>query len=304
MTAAWVAGSVRAGAMARRRLGAAGARSLAESPSLAVALDRLADTAYGHDVKRTHTLPEAQHAIGATLLWHFRVLAGWMPWQGTPVLRLLAGVFEILNVEDLLRAGAGLPSLPPYELGALGTAWSRLSATDSTAELHEVLNASAWASVGEGDRAVVLGMRVSLAERALGELPLDWVLSAAALLVAREHLLAGRELTGMVRRGAVTLIGREAVDAASMPAFAAALPPPAAWVLDGIAEPPDLWRAELAWWHRLEHDGFTLLRKGRFDPDPLLGAAAVLSADAWRVRAALEIAARGGTDLEAFDVVA
>ena len=304
MTAAWVAGSVRAGAMARRRLGAAGARSLAQSPSLAVALDRLADTAYGHDVERTHTLAEAQHAVGATLLWHFRVLAGWMPWQGTPVLRLLAGVFEILNVEDMLRVDAGLPALPPYDLGALGTAWSRLAPVTGATELHEVLNSSAWASVGEGDRAVQIGMRLNLAERALGELPLDWVLSAAALLVAREHLLAGQELGGPVRHGAVTLLGREAVDATSLPAFAAALPPPASWVLAGVSEPPELWRAEIAWWHRLEHDGVGLLRNGRFGPEPLLGAAAILSADAWRVRAALEIAARGGADLEAFDVVA
>ncbi len=96
-----------------------GARSLAQSPSLEVALDRLAGTAYGHDVKRTHTLAEAQHAIAATLLWHFRVLAGWMPWQGTPVLRLLAGVFEILNVEDLLRAGDGSARRSPR------TTWAR-----------------------------------------------------------------------------------------------------------------------------------------------------------------------------------
>jgi len=304
MTAAWVAGSVRAGAMARRRIGAAGARSLAQSSSLDVALDRLAETAYGHDVKRSHTLAEAQHAIGATLLWHFRVLAGWMPWQGTPVLRLLAGVFEILNVEDMLRGDAGLRSLPPYELGALGTAWARLSAASGDAELHAILNASAWAPVGEGDRAVQVGMRMSLAERALGELPLDWVLSAAALLVAREHLLQGQPLTGAVRRSAVTLLGREAVDAGALATFSSVLPPPASWVLDGVSDPAELWRAEISWWRRLERDGFSLLRKGRFDPDPLLGAAAVLSVDAWRTRAALEIAARGGTDQEAFDVVA
>ncbi len=304
MTAAWVAGSVRAGALSRRRLGAAGARSLAQSPSLPVALDRLVETPYGHDVKRSHTLAEAQHAIGATLLWHFRVLAGWMPWQGTPVLRLLAGVFEILNVEDLLRADAGLGSLPPYEPGALGTAWSRLSATDSATELHEVLNSSAWAPVGDGDRAVLVGMRMALAERAVGALPLDWVLSAAAILVAREHLLTGRKISDRVRRGAVNLLGRQVIDATSLPLFIDALPPPAAWAFEGITEPAEIWRAELAWWHRLEHDGLALLRKGQFDPDPLLGAAAVLSVDAWRVRAALEVAARGGSDLEAFDVVA
>ncbi len=41
---------------------------------------------------------------------------------------------------------------------------------------------------------------------------------------------------------------------------------------------------------------------------PVIGSVAVLAADAWRVRAALEVAARGGPGspgaLEAFDAVA
>ncbi len=40
------------------------------------------------------------------------------------------------------------------------------------------------------------------------------------------------------------------------------------------------------------------------EPDVLVGVAALMAADAWRVRAALELAARGGSPLEVFDAVA
>ena len=95
MSTSWVAGTVRATALARRRLGAAGARELAASPGLSEALTSLARTPYGHDIRVTHTLAEAQHAIGATLLWHLRVLSGWLPRGGAEAVRLLAGGFEV-----------------------------------------------------------------------------------------------------------------------------------------------------------------------------------------------------------------
>jgi hypothetical protein len=77
-------------------------------------------------------------------------------------------------------------------------------------------------------------------------------------------------------------------------------------VLDGIDQIQDLWRGEAAWWHRVEGDGFALLRGSGYDRKPVVGALAVLAVDAWRVRAALETAARGGAGptLEAFDGVA
>ena len=75
-------------------------------------------------------------------------------------------------------------------------------------------------------------------------------------------------------------------------------------MLSDGGDPTGLWRAEAGWWRRVEQDGFALLHRGRFDAAPLIGAAAVLAADAWRVRAALEIAARGGMPLEVFDAVA
>jgi hypothetical protein len=92
--------------------------------------------------------------------------------------------------------------------------------------------------------------------------------------------------------------------AASLTDLAGTLPGDAAWVLERVGDPGELWRAEAAWWRRVEHDGFRLLRDARFGPSRLLGAAAVLAVDAWRVRAALEVAARGGKGLEVFDAVA
>jgi hypothetical protein len=37
-----------------------------------------------------------------------------------------------------------------------------------------------------------------------------------------------------------------------------------------------------------------MLRRSRFGPPPVVGAVALLSADAWRTRGALELAAHGG----------
>ena len=50
MSTGWVAGSVRARALTRRRLGLAGCRALAAGTSLDEALARLESTPYGHDV--------------------------------------------------------------------------------------------------------------------------------------------------------------------------------------------------------------------------------------------------------------
>jgi len=100
-----------------------------------------------------------------------------------------------------------------------------------------------------------------------------------------------------------------------LPSFRARLPP---WLRDWLPEPvladdadPDqaLWLAWGAWWRRIEAEGVALLRSGGFGPEPVIGAVAVLSADAWRVRAALSAAAYGvgsgdGKALETFDALA
>jgi hypothetical protein len=294
--------------MARRRYGAAATASLASCGSLAEALERLASTPYGHELRPGMSLVEAQHAVAATTLWHFRVLGGWMPAHGVQLLRVLAAGFEIANNDRLLRSygDADDPdSLPPYRLGALATVWPRLEQAGSVATLRAVLAESPWGDPGaESPWAVRIGMRLSWAHRAAGFLPARWVLGAAALLVARERFAAGHVLVPVAERSAALILGPDALATATVPDFVAALPADAGWALQGVIDDLGLWSAEAAWWQQVERDGFRDLRAGRMDPSTLVGAAAVLGVDAWRVRAALEVAARGGQGREVFDVVA
>ena len=97
------------------------------------------------------------------------------------------------------------------------------------------------------------------------------------------------------RRGRPPAISRE---------LAARLPLSAAWLLEGVEAPADLWQVEGRWWRRLDRDAAATLRAGRTGPAAVAAAAATLVSDAWRTQAALEAAAWGLTGLEAFDAVA
>lgn len=306
---AWVAGAVRATALARRRLGAAATRRLAAAPSLGEARSQLATTPYGRDVRTGDSLAEAQQAVAATLLWHLRVLAGWLPRAGVDRLRALAGGFELANLDAHLDALRGLPGDRPFRLGTLGATWPRLRDTVSAAEARAVLAASVWGDPG-ADTAwgIRVGSRLSWATRVHAAVPeaREWAAGAAALLVTRETVLAGRALPGGVAARAIPLLGADwtAAGTATPAEIATALPGEARWAVAGTVDPRRLWQAEAAWWRRVERDGFALLRRGGFGPEPVVGAVAVLATDAWRVRAALEVATRGGGPLEAFDAVA
>jgi hypothetical protein len=310
MSTGWVAGSVRATALARRRVGAAGARALASAASLDEALSLLVGTPYGHEVRVDQSLAEAQHAVAATLLWHLRVLAGWVPRQGTDLVRTFAAGFEVANVDEHLHALAGGGADPSFRLGTLATAWPRLARTGTVADVRATLTTSGWGDPG-GDTpaAVRVGMRLAWMSRvAIAVQPAEaWAAGAAALLAARETHVGGRPLTDQQRVSAEPLLRSGWSGTRSLPDFAAALPPSARWAVAGVERPEELWRAEAAWWRRVEHDGFVLLRRGGFSDTPVIGAVAVLAADAWRVRAALEVAARPGVDavaMEAFDAMA
>jgi hypothetical protein len=80
-------------------------------------------------------------------------------------------------------------------------------------------------------------------------------------------------------------------------ALAQSLPADAAWVLEGIAEPEDLWRAEVTWWARVERDAEAMVGRHREGRHAVVGVIALLAADARRAAAALEAAARGGAEL-------
>lgn len=316
MSTPWVAGTVRATALARRRLGAAGTRDLATLPDLAEALAVLAQSPYGHDVRVTHTLAEAQRAVGDTLLWHLRVLSGWLPRGGTQVLRLLAGGFEVANADEHVAELGGRTAEPAYELGMLETAWSRLRRTPTLTEACELLARTPWGDPGAvTPRAVHLGMRLGWADRVASGVPeaAGWARAAAALLVLRETVLEGRALPEPLAARATYLLGPGFVEAtarpsASLSGLTSLLPADARWVFQGVDRTEDLWRASVSWWRRVELDAFGLLHHAGFERGPVVGAVTLLAVDAWRVRAALEVAARtpaeGPAAMEAFDAVA
>lgn len=306
MTARWVAGAVRSKAIAQRRLGAAGARDLAASPSLQAALQTLAAAPYRRDVHVDQTLGQAQHAVRATLLWHLRVLAGWQPRSGVETLRVLAGWYEIANVDEHLADLAGRPAEPPYHLGTLASAWPRLRTTTSLRALREELSTSAWGDPG-GDTpyAIGLGMRWRWAERvAAVDGAREWAAAGAALLLARQRFADRLPLPDDLVPTVDGLLGPDAREARGLPELAERLRLGAAWVLAGVDRVEDLWRAQSAWWHRVEDDALAALRRPQLDGRLLLAAVAVLAVDAWRTCAALEVAARGGSPLEVFDDVA
>jgi len=306
VSAGWVAGSVRARALARRRLGAAGARQLAATGSLHEALGVLAGTAYADACQQGQGLAALQHAVAKTVLWNLRVLAGWLPHGGLSLMRPLAGWFEIANIDELIEELEGRAPGERFDLGALATAWPRLSGSASLGELRAALSTSAWQDPG-GDSGLALrvGVRARWAQRvaALGRPAPDWAGGALALLVAGERFAAGRPLNPAVQGVAHGLLG-PAAGAATYAELRDRLPARLAWALEPAPSANDLWRAEAAWYARVDRDGLGLLRSGEFDWRPVLGVAAVLATDARRAGAALELAARGGRPLEAYDDLA
>jgi hypothetical protein len=304
MSAGWVAGSVRAVGLSDRRLGAARARVLATTGSLTAAQRMLADSPYRRGIRIGSTLADTEHAVAAQTLWQLRVLAGWQPGTGARAIRILAGGFEIANICALAAALSGAPRQPLFELGALATVWSRVRDVASTAELRAALRNSPWGDPG-GETAddIAVGTALGWACRTAAEVTgaAGWAAGAAALLTARHRLCEGRVLREPVRRRVVRLLGPATVASDSLPEFAAALPRSARWALSGIDSIGDLWRAEFGWWSRVERDGQELLHHHGFGTLPVVGAVAVLAADAWRVRAALQIATNQGAGMEAYD---
>jgi hypothetical protein len=313
MSAKWVAGSVRARALPNRRLGGAGARALAASPSLDEAVEALARSPYGRFVRAGDSLAAAQRGVADTLLWHLRVLAGWVPADGVRALRLLAGWFEIANVDEQVRgfASPAEPVEPPFRLGRLATAWPQVAAAASLSDLRVALARSAWGDPGgDGARDVSLALRMAWADRvAAGVAPAGpWACGAVALLVAREIAApsagGARRLPGPAAVAVTRLLGRGWQRAGSIAELAGVLPPAAAWALRGTREPADLWQAEVRWWARVRTDGAALVAAPGFGARPAIGSVALLAVDAWQVRAALEICARGAIGSEVLDALA
>lgn len=306
MNADWVGASVRARSMARRRVGAGAARQIAAQPSLEDALALLADSVHAERLVGRTTLAQAQRATHETVLWQLRVLAGWLPAGGTGLLRAVAGGFERDNILALARRLDGRTTPADFELGALATAWPRLSRSTSLADLVAALERSPWGDQGPGGTVVPDVLTLVWLRIVAGAAPeaRATAAGAAALTVARARLVDRTAPAPRVLELARPLIGRGWETAEDLAAFRAAMPSSVRTVLEGVEAVDQLWRAEAGLRGRVEADAFGLLHGPRPGPQVVLGAITVLATDAWRVRAALAAAATGAGSSEVLDAVA
>lgn len=321
MSGSWVAGTTRAKALACRRLGVRGARELAVQPSLESALQSLSASPYGHAVTPGQSLEAAQQAVAETLLWNLRVLAGWLPGSGAELLRALAGWFEIANVDEQLAGLDDWGGGKYFVLGGLSTAWPRMAEAGDLPALRQVLATSRWGDPAGGTaRDVRLRMLAAWAQTVYTKVPAArvWVTRGVAIFMARLVFLDQQDLPeSTVTQFGSVLPGLAGMVSDDLAGFVAALPthtrslleaPPSISGPDDQMAIPDrlaetLWRAEGRWWTVLEQDAFGLLRTSGFGPEPTVGAAGLLAADAWRVRSALGAAASGTPGLETFDAL-
>ncbi len=301
MKPGWTAGVTRARLLLGRAVGPEHAREVARAPSLAEALAALAGSAYGERVRAGQDLATAQRGIADTLLWHLRILAGWLPAAGGALVRALAGWFEVVNIDGRLAALASDGREPlPFVLGTLATAWGAAEGARTVEELAAAVAGSAWATPRVRSGAeLALGLRVAWGRRVQESAPeaADWVAGAGALLAAREVLVArsGEHAAQLLHYPG---IDRRALAANTLPELRDALGPRAAWALSGIAEPVELWQAELGWWDRVEDDAHALLRRVD-DEAVVLAAVALLAVDAQRAARALQSAAQRSEGLHA-----
>ena len=306
MSAGWVAGSVRARAMAQRQLGAAAARRLAACGSLADAQRVLAATHYAREDQPGQTLAGAQHAVAEGLLWDLRVLAGWLPREGVGLLRTLAGWFEIANVDELLQslagpagrgavparcAGDGLaPAAPcPQSSPGCGPRW-RPRPGGTRAVTPVLTSGSACGCAGRrGSRRAAIrpgpGRRAQWRCCWPGNGSPRPGAAAPATAYRRDQLRGEQHRPGW--RAGPARPGRGVRRDAQRTGDA--LPGQARWALAGVSSPG---RA-VAGRGRVVGAGRSRRARAAADlgPDsgPVLGAVAVLAADARRVCAALEI---------------
>jgi hypothetical protein len=279
-------------------MGPAPALALARSSSAAEALALLTAGPYGRRGDVGADVATAQRSIAAMTLLHLRLLAGWLPPGAVGLVRSLAGWFELANIEDRLAYLLGHEPGHPFELGSLTLAWPAVARAQTPGDVREALARSAWGDPGSEEPADVhLSLRVAWARRVAAEVPeaAAWVGGALAVFVAR--LLLRDAGTARSATVLTSILDTGWSRAMTVEALARSLPADAAWALEGIDGPEDLWRAEVAWWARVERDAEAMVGRHREGRHAVVGVIALLAADARRAAAALEAAARGGGDL-------
>jgi hypothetical protein len=295
VSAAWVAGSVRARLLLGHRAGPVLAAQVARAPSLGEALAGLSGTVYGPAAAAAE-LEDAQREVAASTALQLRVLAAWLPRTMATGLRSLAAWFEIANIEDRLAYLAGAAPLPPFELGVLSTVWDAAATTQSAEELRRLLAGSSWGDPGGDDPEHIHRLlRFAWARRVATHASeaRAWAAGAAGILLAEELFVAGRPVNPALARRAELGVAWPGADTVSE--LRALLPRNASWALAGIEEPAELWRAELAWWRTVGADAELMLRSRREGREVVVGVIALLGLDAVRVSAALAVAAHGGS---------
>ena len=150
-----------------------------------------------------------------------------------------------------------------------------------------MLAASPWGDPGgETRRDVQLGMRLSWAARLAGSARPPRGRRARPRCWWPERFAAARELPVALQEAGTLAAGRRCPGRHLPGRAGRRLPGHARWVLAAVEDPADLWLAEAGWWSRVERDGFELLGASGLGAAPVLGAVAVLAADAHRVGAA------------------
>ena len=299
---------MRARLLSNRRLGAEGARRIVSAgPGRAVAL--LAESPYGRSIRSSMDRTVAAQAAAETTLWHLRILAGWLGPAGTDIVRVVSGWFEIVNTERQLDLVADRPTRAPWDLGALEVAWNRTSRTASPEEIRQVLAASPWGDPGGTSATEVgVGMRLSWARRMAetASPATELATCEAAIVLARELLLFGRNLRGPTETSAARVLGRRWIDGGfSTPEqLALLLPEPARSMLAGIDTAQELWQAESRGHRRVEARALDVLRGAGRGPEVVASTAVLLILDLWRIQGALEATVWGDEGLAVFDAVA
>ena len=282
VTAAWVAGTVRARALARRRLGAVGARELARS-----ARPCRGEVHAGPDAVRragwaSRALAALQHQVAATLLWNLRVLAGWLPRRRrrgaagcSP-----AGSRSPTSTSTCARLRRHAPAEPVVHARR---AADRLAAArrrpTSAPQLRRRAGRSPWGDPRRrddprGDRELGPAARLGRSGSWTAcPRPRAWARARRAAAGRREVLLAGAAAARPVPRRAATALlgpgvlaaGRTLARTSATAGHAARRRPLGA---RGVDAPPDLWRAEAAWWHRVERTPRRCCASPAFGPAP------------------------------------
>jgi hypothetical protein len=222
--------------------------------------------------------------------------------------RLLAGGFEIANIVGRLAQFDGRAAIAPYELGALSTAWDPISRASSGDDVRAALAASVWGDPGGTDVPTVgATLQIAWMRRVLYGVPeaANWARMFGGLLLARMLAAATPPAAGSsLERNLRLIVGGRWTSTTPLADLPSSIATCAARAL-GSDVAGDLWHAEARAWSVLEQDALRMQRGWKPGPASVVAAAALLAVDAWRVRAALELAARGGhAPDEELDVVA